>query len=140
MTLVVQKLVVHGLPAPQGSKRHVGNGVMVESSKKVKPWRADVRQAAEDWRLENGSPGPLTGSLIVMLTFSLPRPKARKKEHWVATRPDLDKLVRSTFDALTGVLWGDDSQVVYLTAQKTYVDSGELPGVVITIESNQGES
>lgn len=29
---------VIGLPAPQGSKKHVGHGVMVESSKKVKPW------------------------------------------------------------------------------------------------------
>ena len=30
---------VIGIPGAQGSKRHVGNGVMVESSKKVKPWR-----------------------------------------------------------------------------------------------------
>ena len=33
-------------PAPQGSKRHVGNGRMVESSAKVKPWREAVRQEA----------------------------------------------------------------------------------------------
>jgi crossover junction endodeoxyribonuclease RusA len=39
---------VRGLPAPQGSKRHVGGGRMVESSANVKPWRADVRAAAED--------------------------------------------------------------------------------------------
>ena len=39
---------VYGTPAPQGSKRHVGRGVMVESSKKVKPWREAVKQAALD--------------------------------------------------------------------------------------------
>ena len=37
---------VYGTPAPQGSKRHVGRGVMVESSKKVAPWRQDVVAAA----------------------------------------------------------------------------------------------
>jgi Holliday junction resolvase RusA-like endonuclease len=39
-------ITVFGQPAPQGSKRHVGHGVMVESSKKVKPWRQDVVAAA----------------------------------------------------------------------------------------------
>ena len=38
-----RKFTVHGLPAPQGSKRHVGKGVMVESSKYVKPWREAVK-------------------------------------------------------------------------------------------------
>jgi Holliday junction resolvase RusA-like endonuclease len=33
-------------PAPQGSKRHVGKGVLVESCRNVKPWRELVAQAA----------------------------------------------------------------------------------------------
>lgn len=33
-------------PAPQGSKRHVGKGVMIESCANVKPWRELVAQAA----------------------------------------------------------------------------------------------
>ena len=37
---------VIGMPAPQGSKRHVGNGIMIENSKRVKPWRQDVKEAA----------------------------------------------------------------------------------------------
>jgi len=37
---------VWGIAAPQGSKRHVGNGVMLESSDRVRPWRQDVRFAA----------------------------------------------------------------------------------------------
>ena len=35
-------LFVPGIPAPQGSKRHVGHGVMVESSARVKSWRVDI--------------------------------------------------------------------------------------------------
>jgi hypothetical protein len=38
--------VVYGLPAPQGSKRSLGNGILVESSKAVRPWRQDVKHAA----------------------------------------------------------------------------------------------
>ena len=38
------EIVVYGQPAPQGSKRLVGK-VMLESSKKVQPWRQDVKQA-----------------------------------------------------------------------------------------------
>lgn len=39
---------VYGEPAPQGSKRHVGGGRMIESSAKVKPWRQDVVAAARE--------------------------------------------------------------------------------------------
>ena len=42
--------------APQGSKRHLGNGVLVESSKRVKPFRSDLQGVAieatpVDWDL-----------------------------------------------------------------------------------------
>jgi crossover junction endodeoxyribonuclease RusA len=42
---------VRGTPAPQGSKSfkgiHGGHAVLAESSKKVKPWRMDVKAVAE---------------------------------------------------------------------------------------------
>ena len=49
------EFVVHGMPAPQGSKKFVGlsksgRGLLVESSKKVKPWRQDVVAAAIEAR------------------------------------------------------------------------------------------
>ena len=59
-------ITVHGTPAPQGSKRHVGNGVMVESSKKVKPWRQDVKHAA----LEVIQPAGICGSCDAGLPMS----------------------------------------------------------------------
>ena len=44
------QIIAYGLPAPQGSKRfvgmHGGRGVMVESSRRVKPWREIVHAAA----------------------------------------------------------------------------------------------
>jgi crossover junction endodeoxyribonuclease RusA len=131
---------VRGLPAPQGSKRHVGNGIMVESSKAVGPWREAVR--AETQRAMNGD-GPLAGPLRVAITFRLPRPRSHyrsgKYAHLIKDdaprvpdgRPDLDKLIRAVLDGLTaGGAWGDDAQVAHLSAAKLY----GLPGCGIGIK------
>jgi crossover junction endodeoxyribonuclease RusA len=132
------KFAVQGIePAPQGSKTHVGNGIMRESCKRVQPWRFAVSQAA----LATGEP-MVNGSVSVLITFLFPRLKSHldtkgnlKKDapFFKASRPDLDKLCRSTLDGITGVLIKDDSQVVTLIASKQYANEGELPGALITI-------
>ena len=98
-------VTVRGLPAPQGSKRHVGNGRMVESSKAVGPWREAVR--AETQRVMDTAE-PLQGPLWVRLRFTLPRPKGHMGARgllpsapvWPAVKPDLDKLARAALDGL----------------------------------------
>lgn len=135
---------VHDLPAPQGSKRHVGRGILVESSRKVKPWREAVKHAA----LDAFGRGAFTGPLAVDITFSMPRPRSHYRTgryaHILrdgapiapARLPDLDKLQRSTFDALTAAgVWGDDAQVVEVRALKLYAGTA-LPfvGARITVD------
>ena len=123
---------VVGIPAPQGSKRHVGNGVMVESSKKVAPWRKAVANAVFSRFVETGDSSPFTGPVEIFTTFFLPRPKTVTRD-WPSVPPDLDKLERGLFDAvtLTG-LWVDDSLVVRSHAVKYYADV-HAPGAVVTI-------
>ena len=128
-------VLVYGTPVPQGSKRHVGRGILVESAAGLKDWRHDVTVAA---RKEMDRRLPLEGPVSVFLTFSLRRPKStpRRILHPV-TRPDLDKLARGVLDALTAAgVFGDDSQVVELTCGKQYAGSVgalEIPGVEITV-------
>lgn len=131
------ELVVYGTPAPQGSKRHVGRGIMVESSAKVAPWREAVKWAALS-KLTGRE--PMAGPLHVTCDFFLLKPRsAPKKVHaWPAKRPDLDKLLRSTFDALSDAgVWLDDAQVVRCTASKSYalegLESLSRPGAVIRV-------
>lgn len=125
---------VHGTPGPQGSKRHVGNGRMIESSKKVKPWRAAVVAAALDAALLTGHT-QFTGPVRLGVTFYLPRPKSHYRTGryadrlkpdapvFVPTKPDLDKLIRSTCDALsTAGVWADDNQAARIVARKLYAD------------------
>jgi Holliday junction resolvase RusA-like endonuclease len=109
---------INGDPAPQGSKNgFVKNGrvVLVESSKKVKPWREAVARTTQAQ-----VPCPLQNAVEVALVFHLPRPKTVTRK-WPAVKPDLDKLVRSTFDGLTtGGLYTDDALVIALSASKQY--------------------
>lgn len=143
--MVTLAFTVCGSPASQGSKRHVGRGIMVESSKKLAPWRQDVVAAALN--ACEGGEGMFTGPVRVELTFLLPRPKAHYRTGanahllrdtapaWpIARTLDVDKAVRATLDPLVtaGVL-ADDALVVELRAFKVYTVPGELPGARIAI-------
>lgn len=126
---------VRGVPAAQGSKRHVGGGVLVESSKKVKPWRSDVKAAAEEAMADSWP--PLVGPVEISVGFRFTRPKSVPvtKRPRMTTAPDLDKTIRSTLDALTAAgVWRDDSQVVKITAWKRYASTEEPQGATIFVQ------
>jgi len=135
-------ITVYGMPGPQGSKAYKGqskkgHAILVESSKKVKPWRQAVVAACVDAGI-NGR--KLEGPLCLHVWFTLPRPaSAPKRVKQPAKKPDLSKLIRSTEDALTDAgVWIDDAQAVVIMAVKTF--PGEYPalaspGCVIKIEA-----
>lgn len=142
---------VQGTPRPGGSKTaclipkrgggfvHSAKGRpiinMKESGKHTKEWRADVRDAARD---------AFQGDLLdvpvqVDITFVMPRPKGHYRSNgdlkptapvWHTGKPDALKLARSTEDAMTGIIYRDDSATVKLNVTKMY---GERPGARITI-------
>ena len=129
---------VPGKAQPQGSKvRNRFQGVR-ESNVELGPWRERVALAAsERMRLFGWAPMSPKEPVRVELEFVLPRlasaPKTRP--HPPATaKPDVDKLVRAVFDALTGPVLHDDSQVVQVLASKRRADVGEEPGVSIGVE------
>ncbi len=113
---------------------------MVESSKNVKPWRQDVKYAALAAKPTGWDTTPAM-ALSVVFKFQRPashlgknglRPSA--PQHCTSARNgDIEKLARSTNDALTGVLFDDDRQVVTLNATKRYCVQGEQPGAIITL-------
>jgi len=117
---------VGGVPAPQGSKTAMPNGALVEAGSatgraKVRAWRQDVHAAAVDAMRGRAT---FQAPVELFVTFIMPRPKSRKRDVWHATKPDLDKLVRATSDALTsaGVL-RDDSLICRVDAKKMYTDA-----------------
>ena len=133
-------IVVHGRPAPQGSKKYAGHrrnsasgrisAVLVEQSKRVKPWRALVTQATRlaltDSLIREALDGPLEAEVIFTVRKPASAPKRRRT--WPTTRDsgDLDKLLRSTFDGIAdGQAVADDSRIIRVTATKAF--PGEHP-------------
>jgi crossover junction endodeoxyribonuclease RusA len=125
-------------PAPQGSKRHVGNGRMIESSKQVKPWRYLVQQAAVATQQPT-----ITGPVSLSCVFLFPRPKSHFNSKGTlkpsaptfhSVKPDGSKCLRSTEDALvdSGLLQ-DDARIAISSFTKRYTVGTEHPGAIITI-------
>lgn len=68
-------------------------------------------------------------AICVSIVFGMPIPKSTPKSRKQAMaqgiirhtkRPDIDNLAKAVLDALNGVAWDDDSQIVKLTASKEY--------------------
>ena len=128
---------VDGLPAPQGSKafngisKKSGHAILAESSKKVKPWRKAVEEAARkaqgpDWE-------PIDGPVLLVVEFYMPRPKGHPKNRRTLPdrTPDLSKLLRSTEDAMTYAgTYADDGRIVGHVQRERYatdLDAFRLP-------------
>lgn len=136
-------IFVPGTPKPAGSKR----GFYIQKKKRViitddcrgsKDWKTDVKHAAQAIYK-----GPLHECPIVLsLHFMVLRPKGHfrtgknegKLRDWARpfpiSKPDVLKLARGVEDALTGVIWKDDAQIVTEHLYKRYADR---PGVLIEI-------
>jgi len=79
---------------------------------------AGAALAARD-EAQGPSAGPWDGPISISIDFFFDRPKSVRSEH-KTTKPDVDKLERGIFDALTGILFVDDSQVVRSAATKQF--------------------
>jgi Holliday junction resolvase RusA-like endonuclease len=109
---------------------------MVESCKTVKPWRYLVSQAA----IATGVP-LIRGPVSLSVVFLFQRPKGHfgvkglkpSAPRFHMVKPDGSKLLRSTEDALSKLLYEDDARIVMGTFHKRYCIGDERPGAVITI-------
>lgn len=134
-----------GVPSPQGSKSVTRRGQLIEGSSahgraKWKQWRATATvQAHAAWRAAKQRQ-PIDGPIAVTIRFALPMPASRpapiRHRGWNphTVKPDIDKLARSTLDALTaaGVI-RDDARVWRLHLEA--VETVDAPGATVTIHT-----
>jgi len=126
-------VTVDGVPVPQGSKSAYvvkGRAVMADANKALKPWRKTVTAAVVT---AHAGAAPLEGPLVVVVDFRVAAPQRipADRRGLPSVKPDLDKLVRSIFDAITDAkAWGDDGQVVELHTRKTY---SSRPGATVRV-------
>jgi Holliday junction resolvase RusA-like endonuclease len=155
--VIVFESVVIGLARPAGSKRafvptnkktgqpfrRPNGGVVVsvvDDNPKSKDWKTDIK--AQIYREWNGRE-LLDGPLWLRLVFYLPRPQSHfgsgknagtlraTAPTFPATKPDVLKLARGVEDALTNIVWKDDSRIVKEILEKEF--TVDLPRVVIQI-------
>lgn len=102
---------VPGDPAPQGSKSRTAQGVMYESSRRLKPWREAVAYSAMAARHRVKFRTPVCVALGFRLRIDA----------------DVDKLARGALDGLTmGGVFDDDKLVVRLEAEKLVVHAPQI--------------
>jgi len=129
-------------PVPQGSKSISRSGHMYEANKNLDPWRKRVAEAGRE-EMAALEMEVIEGPVWVDLQFIFARPKKHYRANgslrpdaprYCTRRPDTDKLIRAIGDALTGVVWKDDSLIVRLLASKRYTMNEERQsGVSIAI-------
>jgi Holliday junction resolvase RusA-like endonuclease len=151
-------IVVHGRPAPQGSKKYAGHrrnsasgrisAVLVEQSKRVKPWRSLVTRAAMNAMLDHQLTEPLDGPLEADIVFTVRKPASapKRRRTWPTTRDsgDIDKLLRSTFDGIADAeAVVDDARIIRVTATKTFPgehpEALTEPGAIIRLYTLTGD-
>lgn len=136
-TIRLIRLIVHGKPVQQGSKKSLGPG---------RPWVEDNKETLDPWRnniasvVRSAGVQLLTGPMSVMLNFRFAYRQQdlradgtlrHNAPSYKTTTPDLDKLVRAALDGITkGGLWVDDGQVAVLVTEKRYAPR---PGLSIEI-------
>ena len=140
------RFTVYAHPEPQGSSkafRHSKtNRIIVNSDNpQVKPYRHIVTQLCCEQISKLNASLPWADKKIpvsIGFRFYLQKPSSvPKKRTEPVVKPDLDKLIRSTTDALTGVLYHDDAQIVeYFEVRKLY---GTPERVEIVCRQNETE-
>lgn len=143
------KFFVPGTPVPKGSakafyNKRTGKAQVIQTNAdRQKPWASSISYTA---MIEMDHGKPYAGPIMLSLDFIMPRPKSHygtgKKSaqikdsapEYCISKPDADKLLRCVKDALTGVVWNDDSQVVILDkVVKRYESVSRGTGVHVEI-------
>jgi Holliday junction resolvase RusA-like endonuclease len=131
--------VVLGMPVGKGRPRasKTKAGVRMYTPAKTASYEAGVAYAG---RQAMAGRDPEQGALAVALSIVVPIPASwsgAKQERAVdgrimpTTKPDIDNIEKSIFDALNGICWRDDVQVTDVMKIKRY---GRQPGVRVTIK------
>jgi crossover junction endodeoxyribonuclease RusA len=147
---VLIEFAVPGQARPKGSTRNVGRTrkgaaiLRASNADQLEPWCATVTYFAKQAMRERGLTVRGDCAFRVGLTFRFPRPRCHYGRRGLlpsapahhTQRPDMDKLERACLDALTGVVWRDDSQVIgHLPDDgKRWAEGGEEGGVLVQIE------
>ena len=127
-------VTVPGAPQPKGRPRfaRVGGFVKTYTPSKTRAYETIV---ALEGKVAMKGRLPLEGALRVAIEAYMPIPKSTSKKDLAlmaegkihhTKKPDVDNIGKLCGDALNGICWVDDSQIVQLTIAKMYSNNPRL--------------
>lgn len=134
------QVTARGIPVAKGNLRTSRSGhSYYPNAAAIDLWASSIAAAAQGGDVGGVVPAP--EALEVWVWLRVPRPAGHSGKRglrpsapkYVTTRPDADKYARAVLDALTGIAWTDDSQVVRLHVDKSYATDTEPAGVTVDI-------
>lgn len=134
-----QEFWISTIPSGQARPRFARMGKFVKTydPAQSKGYKLDIK-----YQVMDAHPIKMQGPLTMKVDFMMPRPKAhygskglkQNAPFYHEKKPDIDNLIKAICDALTGILWDDDTQISVLLATKKY---SEVPGIKIYIQEAQ---
>ena len=107
-------------PVPKGRPRFTRTGHAFTDKKTLQAEAAIRNAALAEWGKK-----PFEGAVELVIQFTFKKPKSNKK-NLHTQRPDLDNCAKLVSDAINGVAFVDDSQVISLACTKGWGEAGKI--------------
>lgn len=125
--------------SPFGKQRphaaHRGGVTVVYTPEQTLSVEAEIRfYARQALNVDYPDFVPWCGAVKLELTAYVHRPKSAKNRVYPISKPDLSNIVKIFEDALNGIIWVDDCQIVSITTSKLYAESPEGVGFMAHIQ------
>ena len=138
-----QKLIIPGQPVPQGRPRFSNQGGFVRAydPPKSREYKKHILYHAKRQKAYKMK-GALEVEILIFKKNLSNFNKAKKNAAEArifrpTTKPDADNYAKGVLDALKGVAWEDDGQVVDLIARKYYSANPRIEITIKELEPNQ---
>lgn len=134
---MIREYIYKGTPRPQGRPRaaRMGRFVRVYEDKKdaINKNNIAAQIVAQDPEYHDDKP------VTVTMVCRFPRPKSHYGAKGVkpsapfyhTQKPDAENLAKAVLDALTGICWKDDSQVVDLHVRKAWTEREPQTNIIV---------
>ena len=107
-------------PVPKGRPRFTRTGHAFTDKKTLQAEAAIRNAALAEWGKK-----PFEGAVELVIQFTFKKPKSNKK-NLHTQRPDLDNCAKLVSDAINGIAFLDDCQVISIACTKGWGERGEI--------------